>query len=52
MMSKILDDYEKSEAQTADMEEDIKALGVVAFTGPRTTFCLSVSIANYQISWI
>lgn len=32
-MSKILDDYQSSEVQSAEMEEDMKALGVLTFTG-------------------
>ena len=32
-MAKILDDYEKSQEQSLEMEHDIKALGVLTFTG-------------------
>lgn len=51
-MSKILDDYEKSDSQNADMEEDIKALGVLTFTGSHITFRSTVSKANQYFSWI
>lgn len=33
IMSKILDDYEKSEVRNHEVEEDNKALGVLVFTG-------------------
>lgn len=33
IMSKILDEYEKSEVRNSEVEEDNKALGVLVFTG-------------------
>lgn len=40
-MSKILDDYEKSEVRNPEVEEDNKALGVLVFTG-QSSLCWSI----------
>lgn len=42
-MTKVLDDYEKSENQSAEMEEDNKALGALIFTGSFLAYYSSIT---------